>query len=104
MNAPMPVTTWVRANPRHVAVDNAGEFIILDPVSNRYFSLDGVGGVVWNQIQAPTRLVDLRDAVVEHYDVTPDVALGDLRSLLDELLAAGLVDVVGEPTVEEPTP
>jgi hypothetical protein len=98
MNAPLPLTAWVRATPRHVAVDNAGEVIILDPGSNRYFSLDGVGGVVWKLLQAPAQVAELRDAVVERYDVTPDVALGDLRSLLADLIAAGLVDLVEEPT------
>jgi hypothetical protein len=98
MNPPLPATAWVRANPRNVSVDNAGEFVILDAVSNRYFSLDGVGGVVWSMIQTPIRLADLRDAVVERYDVGTDEALADLRVLIGQLVDAGLADVVEPPS------
>jgi len=86
-------STWYAAHPRQVSVTNEGEAIILDPVANRYYSLTGVGERVWTLLQRPVRLAELTRAVVEAYEVDPDEALRDVRSLLTRLLDAGLVEV-----------
>jgi hypothetical protein len=93
MNTPLSESTWLTATPRQVSVTNAGEAIILDPVSNRYYSLTGVGERVWALLQEPVRLPDLRDAVVAAYAVSPEEAQRDVRDLLVQLLDAGLVEV-----------
>lgn len=76
-----------------VSTTTAGEVIILDPELGRYYSLDGVGAFVWRSLHEPVALLELRDLVVATYEVDPDVALADLRSLLRELASARLVDI-----------
>jgi len=92
MSSTITESTWLTANPRQVSVTNAGEAIILDPVSNRYYSLTGVGERVWALLQEPVRLPDLRDAVVAAYAVSPAEAQRDVHDLLVQLLDAGLIE------------
>ena len=91
MNTDVLASRWLRANPRQTSVTNAGEAIILDPIANRYYNLDGVGEVIWSGLQQPTRIDDLVVAVTDAFDVSPDEARKDVRDLVGDLLAAGLV-------------
>lgn len=68
------------------------EVIILNPASGAYFSLDGVGDLVWRQLRAgPRSLDEIVDAVRSEYEVDAPTCRGDVRSLLEELTEAGLV-------------
>lgn len=97
MNTDVLESLWLRANPQQTSVTNAGEAIILDPVANRYYSLDGVGEVIWGLLQRPVRIDDLVAAVTDAFDVSPDEARKDVRDLVGDLLAAGLVVVADPP-------
>ena len=72
-----------------------GETVILDPTSGRYFGLDGVGARAWEMLQRPTTLRAMIAGVTSEYDVDTETCERDLRSLLGELDAKGLV-VVGD--------
>ena len=98
MSTDVMESRWLRANPQKTSVTNAGEAIILDPISNRYYSLDGVGEVIWRGLQHATRVDDLVEAVTDAFDVSPDVARRDVRDLVDTLMSAGLVVFADPPT------
>lgn len=91
MNTDATASRWLRASPSQTSVTHAGEAIILDPVANRYYGLDGVGELVWRSLQRPARVDDLVAAVTDAFDVAPDEAWRDVQDLVDSLLAAGLV-------------
>lgn len=93
----IPDTASISARPHVVSTTAGGEAVILDPAASQYYSLDGVGEFVWGRLQGSVPLLDLRDAVVERYEVEPEVALADLKALLSELSAVGLVDVIDTP-------
>jgi len=56
-----------------------------------------VGARIWSLIQQPTTIDELRDTLLEEYDVAPDRCQSDLLALLRELYAVGLVEVNHEP-------
>lgn len=87
----------VSSEPMSVAAP--GEAVILDPASSMYYRLAGVGQRVWDLVQEPRRVSDIRDTIAEEYDAPPEVILEDLKVLLHELATAGLV-VVSEPTLD----
>ena len=93
----IPNTASISARTHVVSTTAGGEVVILDPAASRYYSLDGVGEFVWGHLQGTVALLDLRDAVVERYEVDPDVALTDLKALLRELSAVGLIDISDAP-------
>ena len=67
------------------------ELVILDTTSGRYFSLDGAGALIWDQLEQDTTREELIDAVVDVFDVTRTRAATDIDELLADLAARGLV-------------
>jgi hypothetical protein len=67
--------------------------VVLHLTAGMYYGLDHVGSAVWELLQAPRTMAELRDAVLERYDVAPERCEADLRKLLDDLDQAGLVEV-----------
>lgn len=84
------------ATKEQVSCDLAGEAVVLNLGSGEYFGLDPVGARVWNLIQEPRRVRELRDSLLEEYDVEPDVCGRDLLELLKEMAAEGLIEVKDE--------
>lgn len=75
-----------------VATAMSGEVVILDAEGDRYFSLAGVGALVWGLLEeGPQRRSALVARVVEAYDVDALTCERDLSALLDDLLERGLV-------------
>lgn len=87
--------TPLRVSNAAVATAIPGETVILDPTSGRYFGLDGVGARVWEMLQSPTSLSSVVATITAEYDVDTETCERDLRALLAELDAKGLV-VVGD--------
>jgi len=81
---------WV-ADPGQVSSRVEGETVILHMPSGTYFGLDRVGTHVWDLLAQPRTLEELRDAVVARFEVEPERAEADLRALLADLEANGLV-------------
>ena len=71
----------------------AGELVVLDLSSGEYYSLDEVGIRVWQLLQEPATVSAIRDAVVSEYDVDPVRCEHDIRALLGEMAARGLVEI-----------
>ena len=81
-----------------VSSDLAGEIAILNLKAGAYYGLDDVGARVWNLIQEPKRVSEVRDAILEEYDVEPDRCEHDLIALLEKMAAEELVEIKDEAT------
>ncbi len=79
-----------------VSCDLAGEAAILNLNDGVYYGLDPVGSLVWGLLQQPTTVAEIRSAILAEYDVDPGRCDNDLKTLLADLLAHGLVEVIGE--------
>ncbi len=76
-----------------LSCDLAGEAAILNTKSGVYYGLDPVGARIWNLIQQPRRVDEVRETLVGEYDVEPERCESDLVVLLEKLLAEGLIEV-----------
>jgi hypothetical protein len=86
----------VRVTPKETVVwaDVEGELVLLEPESGAYYALNETGADVWRQLAAgPAGERELLDRLVGGYAVEASVAAADLRRLLVELEASGLVTV-----------
>ena len=91
-----PRPTPRSAEPRTPSpASSAGETIVLDFASNRFFTLDEVGGRIWELIAEKGTLQEILGSVVAEFDVDPERA-GQLERLLSELAAKGLVRIDGD--------
>jgi hypothetical protein len=80
-----------------ISCDLAGEAAILNLKSGTYYGLDPVGATVWGLIGQPRRVTEIRDALLEQYDVETERCSRDLILLLGELHAHGLIQISDEP-------
>lgn len=67
------------------------ESVLLDLKGEYYYGLDDVGTRVWQLIGEHGSLSRVFDALLEEYDVEPDVLRTDLERITGELLESGLL-------------
>ncbi len=90
-------TTIVAAQDQ-LSSDLAGEAIILELKSGTYYGLNTVGARIWDLIQQPRTLNEVRDILLEEFEVEPEQCQQDLSGLLQDLAAKGLIEVTHETT------
>lgn len=69
------------------------EAVILDLQSGVYYGLDPVGARIWELIQEPNLLSEVRDTILDEYEVEREQCENDLCAFIDELIVNGLVDI-----------
>ena len=69
------------------------ELVILNLRDGVYYGLEDVGSRIWSLLQEPVTISMLRDALVEEFDVDPARSERDVRALLEEFAAHGLVEI-----------
>ena len=69
------------------------ESVILDPSSGSYYGLNDVGSLIWTLIQEPKKVSEIREAILNEYEVTPEECDRDLVELLEDLQSSGLIEV-----------
>ena len=79
-----------------VSCDLSGEAAILNLKSGVYFGLNTVGASIWKLVQEPKTVKEIRDAILEEFDVEPDLCEHDVLELLQELSTHGLIEIVDE--------
>jgi hypothetical protein len=87
------VESIVFASKDQISCDLAGEAAILELKSGTYFGLGEVGASVWNLIAQPRRVIDIRDALLEQYDVEAERCSRELLDLLTALHERGLIQI-----------
>ena len=81
---------------QQVSSDLGGEAAILNLQAGVYYGLDTVAARIWALIQQPKTVNEIRDALLNEYDVGPDRCERDLLALLQELVSEGLVEIKDE--------
>ena len=85
--------TIVQASADQATADLGDTIAVMQQRTGLYFGLEGVGAQIWQLIATPIRVADLRDALVELYDVDSERCERDVFEFLGELADLGLVDV-----------
>jgi Coenzyme PQQ synthesis protein D (PqqD) len=71
------------------------ELVALDPNAGECFGFNNVATSVWRCLEQPKTFDQLRNALLEEYDVEPEQCERELKALLDDLSAKGLVTIAG---------
>jgi hypothetical protein len=85
--------TIVVAAKDQVSCSLGDEAAILHMQTGIYYGLDPVGARIWNLMQEPRTVEELRTAIVAEYEVEPARCEGDLFMLLGKLQTEGLIEV-----------
>ena len=89
----------VSATKDAVACEFGDGLALLNLKSNVYYSLNGVGAFIWELIQEPRSIVDIRSAVLARYTVDPQRCQADVDALLKGLADNGLARLYREALV-----
>jgi hypothetical protein len=80
-----------------LSADLDSETVILHLESGTYYGLSAVGAQIWKLIQEPRPVSDVRDILLEEYDVEPAQCERDVLALLGDLEAHKLIDIHIQP-------
>jgi hypothetical protein len=69
------------------------EVAIVNLQNSTYYGLDPVGAYVWSLLQQPTRVRELRDAMLRKYEVDEQRCEQELLNLLQTMRSEGLIEV-----------
>jgi len=83
----------VSAAREQVSSELAGDVVILNLSAGVYHGLDATGARVWQLIQQPRKVGEIRDLLLSEYDVEADRCERDLLELLEDLAHHGLLEV-----------
>lgn len=81
------------ASKDQVASELGDEKVILSLEEGMYYGLNPVGARIWELIQEPTTIRDVRDQLLEEYDVDAEQCERDIRALASDLAAEELIEV-----------
>ena len=76
-----------------VHCDLEDEVVILGLKDGVYYGLNPVGAFIWNLIQKPIAVKEIKEAILNEYDVEEDVCEKDLLELLGNLQDKNLIDI-----------
>lgn len=93
MNAGLSVRSIVIATPEQVSCPLGEESAILNLNNTVYYGLNPVGARVWNLLQKQRTVGELRDALLDEYDVDAERCERDLIELLEKMRSEGLIQV-----------
>ncbi len=96
------MTVRYARNPDFIFREIAGEMILV-PVratngpKGSVFTLNEVGAAVWNLLDGQKTVRDIRDGIVERFEVEPEQAETDVREFIARLETVRAVLPVNEP-------
>ena len=88
---PAPSSRLVPNDAEVAAKVMDGEAIMINLSNGMYYSMDGVGSLIWEQAAEGRSLAEIVATIVQTYDVAADRARVDLDQLVNELIAERLV-------------
>jgi hypothetical protein len=94
----MSLAAMVVATAEQVSTVLGEETVILQLEDDVYYGLDPVGTSIWQLLQEPRPVAEIRDRIVAEYDVDNERCERDLAVLLRDLAERRLIDV-SEPEV-----
>ena len=88
----------VAASHNQLSTTLGGEVVIMNAKTGTYNSMEAVAARIWKLLQTPMRVREIQRALLNEYDVEPDLCRDDLLSFLQALERQGLIEVVNEST------
>lgn len=86
-------STLVTASKDYVYCNVEDEMVLLGLEDGIYYGLNSVGTFIWDQIMEPKTIDEIRDAILNEYNVEKGECERDLLELLHELSEKGLIEL-----------
>jgi len=93
MDSGLSLDSIVTVAAEQVSCPLGDEAAILNLKNTVYYGLDPVGARIWTLLQQKRSVSELRDVLVEEYDVEAKRCERDLLDLLEKMRVEGLIQV-----------
>ena len=93
MDAPLSLQSTVMVTSEQVSCPLGDESAILNIKNSVYYGVNPVGATVWNLLKEAKTVSEIRDAILDEYDVDQVRCEKDLFALLEEMRSEGLIEV-----------
>lgn len=93
MGLSLSIQSVVVATAEQVSCPLGEESAILNLKNSVYYGMNPVGARVWNLVQQPKSVSQLRDALLAEYEVEAARCERDLLDLLEQMRVEGLIEV-----------
>lgn len=74
-----------------VAADMDGELVMMSIENGEYYGVGGAGPRVWELLASPLTVGQITAAIVEEFEVEPDLCRADMLRFVGQLLKMGLL-------------
>lgn len=98
-NQKLTLRSTVSAAKSQASSELLGETVILELNSGVYYGLNETGSLIWNSIQQSKTLEEIKDIILEQYEVEPQTCTHYILMLIQDLADKGLVIVENEAVV-----
>ena len=92
----LSLETEVVACTQQVSCNIGDETVVLTLEDGVYYALNPVASRVWNTVQERKTIKEIRDTLIETYDVETDECTQDLLALLNQMLEWKLIEAETE--------
>ena len=89
----IPFSTRVSIPPDVLVSSLAGESVLLNLKSEKYFGLDEVGTRMWGALTSSDSIQDAYETLLAEYDVEAERLRHDLNDLIEKLVEQDLIEV-----------
>jgi hypothetical protein len=93
MDAPLSLHSIIVATSEQVSCPLGEESAILNLKNSVYYGVNPVGARVWNLLKQPRSVTQLRDTLLDEYEVGAARCERDLLDLLEKMRSEGLIEV-----------
>jgi hypothetical protein len=83
--------TFYQISPQAHSSEFGDETLILNGNHNIYNGLVGIGPFIWKELKQPKSIEQLKQAIMDEFDVAPDQCQRDLNSFIHSLLDVELL-------------
>jgi Coenzyme PQQ synthesis protein D (PqqD) len=87
------IESTVIAIDDQVSADLEGDAVVLALGRGEYYGLGGVGSRIWQLVREERRVSDIRDIILQEYEVDEPTCQRDLIRFLEQLESEGLIVV-----------
>lgn len=92
-NGSIPLKATIVASPQQISCSLADESVILNLEDGVYYGLNSVASRVWELVQEPRTLSEVRDRLLFEYEIEESSCTRDLVELVRQLHRWKLVDL-----------
>jgi hypothetical protein len=75
--------------------------LVFNPLNDKCFEIDPIGAKILSVLKKPLTVLEIRDAILDEYDVNPDRCEADILSLLEAMKSGDIIALQDINTKEE---